>query len=152
MKEKQKGQQTLFSPDKCPVLWGICKRSATLNAETPVTQVEIWQWLKIKELGLRRFCSTFPLTRVPFWYRVLEPYPFGRKKDNHKKPRPRFSPQPLDQLRSFAPGLLRAFPPPAAERRQGAGQALARGLDQRTRGMRWLKNRPPPNNSVGAIF
>ena len=36
----------------------------------------IWQWLKIKELGLRGFWSMFPLTRVPFWYRVLEPYPF----------------------------------------------------------------------------
>ena len=28
----------------------------------------MWQWLKIKELGLRRFWSMFPLTRVPFWY------------------------------------------------------------------------------------
>ena len=33
------------------------------------------QWLQIKEPGLRRFWSMFPLTRVPFWYRVLEPYP-----------------------------------------------------------------------------
>ena len=26
-----------------------------------------WQWLKIKELGLRRFWSMLPLARVPFW-------------------------------------------------------------------------------------
>ena len=32
-------------------------------------------WLKIKQEGLRRFWSTFPLTRVPFWYRFLEPQP-----------------------------------------------------------------------------
>ena len=27
-----------------------------------------WVWLKIKQEGLRRFWSMFPLTRVPFWY------------------------------------------------------------------------------------
>ena len=36
----------------------------------------IWLWLKIKELGLRRCWSMFPLTRVPFWYRFFEPQLF----------------------------------------------------------------------------
>ena len=34
-----------------------------------------WQRLKIKEPGLRRFWSIFPLTRVPLWCRFFEPYP-----------------------------------------------------------------------------
>ena len=34
-----------------------------------------WVWLKIKPEGLRRFWSMFPLARVPFWYRLLEPQP-----------------------------------------------------------------------------
>ena len=34
-------------------------------------------WLKIKQDGLRRFWSMFPLTRVPFWYRLFEPQPCG---------------------------------------------------------------------------
>ena len=36
-----------------------------------------WVWLKIKEEGLRRFWSMFPLTRVPFRYRFFEPPPVG---------------------------------------------------------------------------
>ena len=32
-------------------------------------------WLKIKQEGLRRCWSMFPLTRVPFWYRFFEPQP-----------------------------------------------------------------------------
>ena len=32
-------------------------------------------WVKIKQEGLRRFWSMFPLTRVPFWYRSFEPLP-----------------------------------------------------------------------------
>ena len=32
-------------------------------------------WLKIKQEGLRRFGSMFPLARVPFWYRFFEPQP-----------------------------------------------------------------------------
>ena len=36
---------------------------------------DTWQWLKIKELGLRRFWSMLPVTRVPFLYRFFEPYP-----------------------------------------------------------------------------
>ena len=39
-------------------------------------RVPFWVWLKIKQLGLRRCWSTFPLTRVPFWYPFLEPHPF----------------------------------------------------------------------------
>ena len=35
----------------------------------------MWVWLKIKQEGLRRFWSMFPLNRVPFWYRFLEPQP-----------------------------------------------------------------------------
>ena len=34
-------------------------------------------WLKIKQEGLRRFWSMFPLTRVPFGYRFFEPQPYG---------------------------------------------------------------------------
>ena len=36
-----------------------------------------WVWLKIKQEGLRRLWSMFPLTRVPFWYRFFEPQLFG---------------------------------------------------------------------------
>ena len=36
----------------------------------------IWVRLKIKQEGLRRFWSMFPLIRVPFWYRFFEPQPF----------------------------------------------------------------------------
>ena len=35
----------------------------------------MWLWLKSNQEGLRRIWSMFPLTRVPFWYRVLEPQP-----------------------------------------------------------------------------
>ena len=35
-------------------------------------------WLKIKQEGLRRFWSMFPIDRVPFWYRLFEPQPFVR--------------------------------------------------------------------------
>ena len=38
-----------------------------------------WVWLKIKQEGLRRFWSMFPLTRVPFWHRIFEPQPSGDK-------------------------------------------------------------------------
>ena len=31
--------------------------------------------------GLRRFWSTFPLARVPFWYRFFEPQPNGETQD-----------------------------------------------------------------------
>ena len=34
-----------------------------------------WVWLKIKQEGLRRLWSMFPLTRVPFWYRFFSPQP-----------------------------------------------------------------------------
>ena len=34
-----------------------------------------WVWLKIKQEGLRRCWSMFPLTRVPFWYLFFEPQP-----------------------------------------------------------------------------
>ena len=45
----------------------------------------IWQWLRSKELGLRRCWSIFPLTRVPFWCRLFEPYPY-RFAMNHSIP------------------------------------------------------------------
>ena len=41
----------------------------------PIQQAYFLQWLKIKELGLRRCWSMFPLARVPFWCRFFEPYP-----------------------------------------------------------------------------
>ena len=34
-----------------------------------------WVWLKIKQEGLRRFWSMFPLARVAFWCRFVEPQP-----------------------------------------------------------------------------
>ena len=33
----------------------------------------IWVWLKIKQEGLRRCWSMFPLTRVPCWVPIFEP-------------------------------------------------------------------------------
>ena len=36
----------------------------------------IWVWLKIKQDGLRRCWSMFPLTKVLFWYRFFEPQPY----------------------------------------------------------------------------
>ena len=41
-----------------------------------------WVWLKIKQEGLRRCWSMFPLTRVPFWYRFFEPQPHGLQTSN----------------------------------------------------------------------
>ena len=46
----------------------------------------IWVWLKIKQEGLRRFWSMFPLTRVPFWYRFFEPQLFRKKHGANKMP------------------------------------------------------------------
>ena len=37
----------------------------------------IWVWLNIKQEGLRRFWSMFPLSRVLLWYRFFEPLPYG---------------------------------------------------------------------------
>ena len=41
-----------------------------------VVGYNIWVWLKIKQEGLRRFWSMFPLTRVPFWHGFFEPQPY----------------------------------------------------------------------------
>ena len=38
--------------------------------------IYVWAWLKIEQEGLRRFWPMFPLTRVPFWYRLSEPQPY----------------------------------------------------------------------------
>ena len=43
---------------------------------TTIQWTVIWVWLKIKQEGLRRCWSMFPLTRVPFWHRVFEPQPY----------------------------------------------------------------------------
>ena len=38
-----------------------------------------WVWLRIKQLGLRRFWSLFPYTKVPFWISIFfQPQPYGR--------------------------------------------------------------------------
>ena len=44
----------------------------------PIAQgyTPIWVWLKMKQEGLCRFWSMFPLTRVPFWCRLFEPQPY----------------------------------------------------------------------------
>ena len=36
-------------------------------------ELVVWVWLKIKQEGLRRFWSMFPLTRVPFWVPIFYP-------------------------------------------------------------------------------
>ena len=36
-----------------------------------------WVWRKDNQDRLHRFWSMFPLTRVPFWYRFVEPQPNG---------------------------------------------------------------------------
>ena len=36
-----------------------------------LNQKLMWVWLKVKQQGLRRCWSMFPLTRVPLWYRFL---------------------------------------------------------------------------------
>ena len=41
----------------------------------PSKDTPAWVWLKIKQEGLRRCWSKFPLTRLPFWYRFFEPQP-----------------------------------------------------------------------------
>ena len=41
----------------------------------PKQSTAIWVGLKIDQEELRRFWSMFPLTRVPFWYRLFEPQP-----------------------------------------------------------------------------
>ena len=46
-------------------------------------RITIWLWLKIKQEGLRGFWSMFPLTRVPFWYRVFEPHPYTGRDRPH---------------------------------------------------------------------
>ena len=47
-----------------------------LETQTPIEYH--WVWLKMKQEGLRRFWSMFPLTRVPFWYRFFEPQPHAK--------------------------------------------------------------------------
>ena len=54
-------------------------RKPTLRARTHLRHKEflyIWVWLTINQERLRRFWSMCPLTRVPFWYRFVEPQPF----------------------------------------------------------------------------
>ena len=41
-----------------------------------LTHGHLGVWLKIKQLGLRRFWSTCPFTRVPCWTSFFEPHPF----------------------------------------------------------------------------
>ena len=43
-----------------------------------------WVWLKITLEGLRRCWSMFPLTRVPFWCRLLEPQPNPETSTKHR--------------------------------------------------------------------
>ena len=47
-----------------------CLRSKSFKRQA------IWVWLKIKQEGLHRFWSMFPLPRVPFGYRSSEPQPY----------------------------------------------------------------------------
>ena len=83
---------------------------------TTLLQVgDIWVWLKIKQEGLRRFWSMFPLTRVPFWYRFFEPQPYYK------------SPSPQSELRRAFAGALRYLEDP------GAGPARRGGARRRVR-------------------
>ena len=52
-------------------------RFPATKSELPQDPRHTWVWLKIKQEGLRRLWSMFPLTRVPFWYRFFEPQPHG---------------------------------------------------------------------------
>ena len=44
---------------------------------TKVGFVVIWAWLKIQELGLRRFLSLVPFAKGAIVAHVFEPQPFG---------------------------------------------------------------------------
>ena len=80
------GSSVVFRSSSC--LLAFCRPPAPCNLSRRVPQPEssgcstfmfnalltvICVWLKIKQQGLRRFWSMFPLTRVPFWYRFFEP-------------------------------------------------------------------------------
>ena len=56
-----------------PKFTGVCHKPGIRNASGETGCKGLW--LKIKQEGLRRCWSMFPLTRVPFWYRFLEPQP-----------------------------------------------------------------------------
>ena len=43
-------------------------------------EYEIWVWLRIKQEGLRRVWSMFPLARVPLWHRFFQPQLYGSLK------------------------------------------------------------------------
>ena len=56
----------------------LCKASSAFSLQSLFAwSASHWTWLKIKQEGLHRCWSMFPLTRVPFWYRFFEPQPFG---------------------------------------------------------------------------
>ena len=62
-------------PDLCVVdvtcIWGLDGHQPLLEFQTQGSPVQVCVkcvWLKVKELGLRRFESLVPFTRVPFWY------------------------------------------------------------------------------------
>ena len=48
-----------------------CPPTASMLAGGGYRLVWKWLWVKIKQEGLRRFWSMFPLPRVPFWYRFV---------------------------------------------------------------------------------
>ena len=62
-------------PKSC-LFHGVTRDQPFLVAEVNFeAKIDKWVWLKIKQEGLRRFWSMFPLTRVAFWYRFFEPQP-----------------------------------------------------------------------------
>ena len=63
-------------PEIPPSKWPSMPGKIRHRNSAPKDRRVIWQWLKTTELGLRRFGSMFPPTRVPFWYRFFEPYPY----------------------------------------------------------------------------
>ena len=80
--DRECGNEPNPVPLKEPTSWtffgGSCHFIPCISrapASDQIRQTSKWAWLKIKDLGLRRFWSMFPLTRVPFWYRFFEPQP-----------------------------------------------------------------------------
>ena len=125
-------------------------------------------WLKIKQGGLRRFWSMFPLTRVPFWYRAFEPQP-ARYKIGRIDVHNLFAPSALLQTGRARGALLLDAPGPVGRRprhlTESNEQRKWRRVDTvlaekpkpkksgafiRNKAFRWLQPKPPNNWSLYA--
>ena len=66
------GQSPVPLVNKVACKWMLHPKMGSPQVMQPMA---MWVWLKIKQEGLRRFWSMFPLSRVPFGYRFFEPQP-----------------------------------------------------------------------------